>query len=697
MRRLLLFALCGLALASGLSAVIALAGDNDDANPATGSSVVRDGHHQVFMARVPQGQDHIQVVPLDGPAMPDAPPPPDTPTPGASTPSAPSANAPQFLPPVEPTELTGPEVEPVAEPNRGPFATPAKPMRPAVEPAVSRRTESEVPASPPPNPDPPVSLGLPAMDRRVETARQPAPPIVTSQPPAPLPFEESPPRPAEDSPRILLRRARELYSENKLKEAEALGRHVSAMLVKWRPDEDTPAKLLSDIQIARQAAMQANTPAQPRFPVIAGIAARLNPRTDTAATATLAQSTPPAPPVPPAPSTAAPARSAVRQVSAVETPPLLPVPAETVPGSAFATQPALALPVVTPPTWQTAAPPSQPSAPSSPLPPLPVAAPLAPPPPTQATSHPTEAPLIDSDEQWQGHSTFIAANVGFGFVRPYIKNDPAFFVSTAGNPAVARQVEFDPGTQFLPEVSLSIVGPDDWGFRTSWWGFSTSETEGQTGNGRTVTAAPLGLGFVSMSPADVFTAFTKLGMDVADFEVTRDFHGANWAVEVAGGFRYAHIAQRYDVADLTGGATSLLFSGQDFNGFGPTLFARGRWQVAETGFYVFGDGRGSLLYGKSQQDAWLDLPIGIVNAATSSRMVMPVAEMELGVGYRRAWRGTDLFFEMGLDYQTWFEAGSGSRSTVEPNPPFVMPGATSSTADYNLGLMALTLRLGMNY
>jgi hypothetical protein len=722
MRRPLLYGLCGVALATGLGTVIALAGDNGD-NPGTGPSVVTDGHHQLFLVRVPQGQDHIQVVPLDGPALPDDQPVPDAPTPSAPapsapTPSAPSVIAPLFVPSAEPSKESGPclGMAPEPKPVRKAVAPPP-PMPPTPEPTLSRRASgSEVASPPPPNPDPPVSLGMPAMDRIVETARQSNRPIATS--PVPPQAQEDSPRPVEDSPRVLLRRARELYAQNKFRESEALARHVSVMLVKWGPDEDTPNKLLSDIQIARQAALQPTVPAQPKFPVIAGMAARLNPHSDTAPAAQLVPPTPPAPslpapPVPPTPPTPAQARNGVVQVGAVE-PPLVPVPVEPAPSSAFATQPALAPRVTTPTSWQSPAQPlTTPPAPSpNPVlsPPTPMGSPtptVAPAPmasltpmtplPTDAASHPGDESVIDSEEHWQGHSTFVAGDVGFGFVRPYIKNDPAFFVSTGGNPSIARQMEFNPGTQFLPEVSLSVVGPEDWGGRIRWWGFATSATEGVTGNARTVTAAPLGLGFVSTSPADVLTASTKLGMDVADFEATHDFHGCNWAIQVAGGFRYAHIDQRYNVGDLSGGTTSMLISGQNFNGFGPTLFARGRWQVAGTKFYLFGAGRGSLLYGKAQQDAWLDQPAGIVNAAISSRMVMPVGEMEMGMGYRRVWRGTDLFFEMGLDYQNWFEAGSASRSTIEPNSPAGATGVVSSTADYNLGLMALTFRLGLNY
>jgi Legionella pneumophila major outer membrane protein precursor len=696
MRRPLLLGLCGVVLATGLGAVIALAGDNGDANSDNSILPVTDGHHRLFLVRVPEGQAHIQVVPLDGPSLPEVPnaasaaPVPDapsavTPPPPPDAPSAFQEPSGMNAPPVDvapsaPKPLTRlPEFAPSAK-VAGPAMTSAPEPRPAapVWPAQSQAAE------PPPPPDPPVSLGMPAMDRIVETALQQEPPSAPKTAPVP-------PRRVEASPRELLHQARELYQRNKLTESEALARHVAAMLVRWNPDEDSPSKLLADIEKTRQAALKPAAPPQPRFPIIAGVAARLHPKSDEQASVQ---------PVAPVPPPAIPSRGPVVQASAFE-PHLVPMPAEppptiTPPVTAFASQPALQSP--------TPVPPPTPSAPGLAISP-PVSPPTGPAPQPMAESlvHPSEGHVLDTCDTWEGHSTYLAADVGFSIVRPYIKDNPAFFVSTAGNPAVARQMELNPATQFLPEISLSLVSPEDWGFRVNWWGFSTSDSELLTNPGRVVTASPLGLGqaLISQVPGDQFAAFSKLAMNVTDFEATRDFRGASWAITVAGGFRYAHIAQRYDAVEIDS-ATNTLLSGQSFNGFGPTLFARGRWQVANTGFYVYGAGRGSLLYGQAEQDAGL-LTAGqtvTVDAGTSSRMVMPVAEMEMGMGWRRVWRGTDFFFEVGLDYQVWFEAGNASRSSIEPFPPFVgtiLTAGTSSTEDYNLGLMALTFRIGMNY
>ena len=87
---------------------------------------------------------------------------------------------------------------------------------------------------------------------------------------------------------------------------------------------------------------------------------------------------------------------------------------------------------------------------------------------------------------------------------------------------------------------------------------------------------------------DNVAADAHLNMNVWTFEVTQDYQWGPCTMMVAGGLRYAHIAQRYDAVDLTT-PSRFVVSGHNFDGIGPTLYVRGRRQCGCSGAYLFGD------------------------------------------------------------------------------------------------------------
>jgi hypothetical protein len=337
--------------------------------------------------------------------------------------------------------------------------------------------------------------------------------------------------------------------------------------------------------------------------------------------------------------------------------------------------------------------------------PVPAPAPVPPPPAPKAGATAVAAPTAQAhmgcvDDNCCGDDfagLTLAGHVGFMIAHPYWKSNPAFTASTLATTTVGRQIEFGEGAQFVPELSIGVVGCNDWGFRTNWWGFATSDPQTLAGTGLfKATATPLGLGIPTAAPTALFLARAQLGMNVWDFEGTQDWFTGPWALQVAAGLRYAHLDQRYDVLEAPTPAlttVNVLKSGHNFNGIGPTLFFRARRQLGCTGAYVFTSARGSLLFGRVHQDA--DATFNLldpVDLSTNSRMVMPVAELELGGGWRYLWSGIDIFVEGALTNQVWFEAGNASRSTVS-----LADEGLGITADYNLGIIAFSLRAGINY
>src|SRR5262249_46455690 len=162
-------------------------------------------------------------------------------------------------------------------------------------------------------------------------------------------------------------------------------------------------------------------------------------------------------------------------------------------------------------------------------------------------------------------------------------------------PFHTEQINFDLGTQYVPRLSLGLVGANDVGFRVSWWGFATGDHQEIPGGSPLLvsSASPLGLGFTA-EPARILSFFADapLNLNVWDFEVTYDWRSCAWSYLVSGGLRYAHLGERYDVALIQGTTAATVNSGDAFDGVGPTLYFKARRELGDTRVYLFGDVRG---------------------------------------------------------------------------------------------------------
>src|SRR5262249_8024945 len=138
-----------------------------------------------------------------------------------------------------------------------------------------------------------------------------------------------------------------------------------------------------------------------------------------------------------------------------------------------------------------------------------------------------------------------------------------------------------------------------------WWGFAVSDTAFTSGPA--ASAAPLGLQAVTLRPTDSLGAFSQLRLNVWDFEATEDLSVGPWSILVAGGVRYAHLAETYNATVRTTAGTpgQELASGHNFNGAGPTLAFAVNRPLGSTHFYLYGNCRGSVLFGTAKQSATL--------------------------------------------------------------------------------------------
>jgi hypothetical protein len=116
-----------------------------------------------------------------------------------------------------------------------------------------------------------------------------------------------------------------------------------------------------------------------------------------------------------------------------------------------------------------------------------------------------------------------------------------------------------------------------------------------------------------------------------------------------------------------------------------------------THVYWYGNFRGSLLFGTVKQSASL-AGAGTVDTedvTSSGHGVLPVGELEIGLGWERDMGTAHVFVRSGLISQVWYEAGNASRSAVAV-APFGAP-ANAAAFDSNLGLFGFSVRAGVDY
>jgi hypothetical protein len=335
-------------------------------------------------------------------------------------------------------------------------------------------------------------------------------------------------------------------------------------------------------------------------------------------------------------------------------------------------------------------------------------------------SAPTEPNWLDYCQSMGGH---FEGGAGFYLLKPYFSGNAAFTIkSTTSNPGLSTsqsfssEQDFDYDASFSPLLWLAYRGENGLGGRVRWWHFDqgtslSAANSDPTGATEITSAGPRGITLAS--PGHLLKAFgigtdrlafdTDLKIDSWDFEVTQAVAAGKWALEFSGGVRYAHLAQDYHAFRFNSGSgtnfnysqdSTVLLSGFNFNGAGPTLSLEGRRPIGETGLALYANGRGSLLFGCTNQQADKltvlagNNPSGPINSQTfaesaaSLDRVLPVVEVEVGGEYTPQFgpgMRVQPFVRAGLIGQTWFGGGNASG-----------PGS-------NLGLLGLSITAGVEF
>ena len=276
---------------------------------------------------------------------------------------------------------------------------------------------------------------------------------------------------------------------------------------------------------------------------------------------------------------------------------------------------------------------------------------------------------------------------GIYLFQAVFESNPAFVVSGAGG-NVSRQTDFSHNLEVAPGVWLGYVSERGWGVRGRWFQFDhDSSASYAAAPGETVRGmSTLALGAIPLN--GTIAASSQLAVNVADFQATCSYQGAMWSHLMGVGVRYTHMSQDYR-ATLADALTRIdLTSGHNINAAGPSFSLETRRCIGESGFAVYGQAHGAILFGKSNE-AYTAVNNGVAQEFTRSHMdVLPVGELEVGAEYQRNVGRFRVFVQAGLAGQVWW--GGGNASNVDPLGP-------SSASNSNFGFLGLALRAGMRY
>jgi hypothetical protein len=266
--------------------------------------------------------------------------------------------------------------------------------------------------------------------------------------------------------------------------------------------------------------------------------------------------------------------------------------------------------------------------------------------------------------------------VGLYWVKPNWSGNDAFVAGGPGNQV--RNYAFDYDYEIAPLAWVGYVGDTGFGVRARWWEFDHSATVNQGGFN----------GFLGVPVAGVNTSFqNNIDLDVWDLEATQSVNLGCVTMVGSAGIRYLHIAQRTNTFVFAPGVGSgpAIFGGHNFDGYGPTLSLELRRAVGCSGLALYGNARGSILFGDELFDvATFPIaqgnPAGAVQVLASQWTTVQIAELELGAEYRTMVNcSTMAFARAGLVGQMWHGVGNTFDNQA------------------TLGFYGLRLETGINY
>jgi hypothetical protein len=318
------------------------------------------------------------------------------------------------------------------------------------------------------------------------------------------------------------------------------------------------------------------------------------------------------------------------------------------------------------------------------------------------------ATCIPRDPPRLGHGQLIA-EFGANVLVPYPSPRQAFNTTSGG---VTSTNDFPHQVDVSPFASLGYLFHTGWGIRGDYSYLNGSQNQ-STGNSAltTVIGIPLGTNFQFTSPSptlkagiggDTYSFAQTLTLNVADLEVLRQLQFMDTTFLFGSGARYGRISQTYAATQSNpGGANGVItvtLDQQDanasnvFEGWGPTVSMEVIHAIPRSCFSMYGNVRGSFLWGTdtfSQSLRTQNNSVVVAGAITRvdttnittvvNHREASIGEAEVGLQYGSRCGPCFVFVRAGASFQRWWDVGS------------------PTTANGNLSFLGGVARVGVSY
>lgn len=252
--------------------------------------------------------------------------------------------------------------------------------------------------------------------------------------------------------------------------------------------------------------------------------------------------------------------------------------------------------------------------------------------------------------------------------KPHLKNPVAVAFNNVGvvDGPITQLDDYDWDHELTPRGVVGFETACGIGARGAYWQF---DHDGDRDRLVVSDATTVGFNlfdttglFLDAAPGDTIQAVHGLEMHTIDFELTRRFRTDVANLLVAGGVRWARVAQ-FTGVQITGGAApdQLLTLEQELETLGPTIALEAIVPTRFTGLRLYADTRGSVLPGRKDlvfvQDINTGAP-GLTNALSTDDLHSYVGIIEIAIGVEYA-RGI-FFTRAGWEGQLWLNSGDAA-------------------------------------
>lgn len=298
----------------------------------------------------------------------------------------------------------------------------------------------------------------------------------------------------------------------------------------------------------------------------------------------------------------------------------------------------------------------------------------------------------------------VFASYDLVLLKPVYSNNTAFYThdTVAGFDEGAILTEFTYDAEASHRVELGYLSStSNMGWRSRYWFFDTDDSK----QSRSDVDVKIGIAddpdiaidTISAGSPDFYLAEARSALHVIDLEAVSKRKIYKNSITLAGGIRYASVEHGYYGQDiLTGTVENTLRTQFNFNGLGPTLALQSRRQLKGSNFGWNVGARSSLLFGNTDA-VWERITIGGSSDAIRQDnyfRMLPVAELQCGLDYRRTIGSSRLELGTGFEAQAWFNGGTplaggqdGATDSDRISTPF----------DEDMGFIGAYFRGGIRY